>query len=78
MRFDTSMMYYIGCFLLCMTIIFIIIFMLNVRRIIKNQELTIRILQDYGYQLTVLNENVHNIENDVYSIHQNSRTQVRR
>ena len=73
MNFDSSMMYYIGCFLLCVCIVLIITFFIHIKKIIKNQERMIENCQGYGYQIAIINDRLQNIDNDIYAMNMGNR-----
>ena len=70
MRFDYSMVYYLGCVLLCIAIVVLIVFILCIRKLTNNQELLIQRIRDYEYPLNLMKEHLREIDNDIYAIKQ--------
>ena len=65
-KFEASIMYYIGCAVMCVLIVLIIVFIMNMKKMIKNQEKLIDHSEAMEWQLISLNNQVHDIDNELY------------
>ena len=70
MRFDTSLMYYLGCFLIFVAIVLIVLVNIYMKKILKKHDELIQQLRDFEYPISVANDRLYNLDNDVYAIRQ--------
>lgn len=70
MKLDSTMMYYMGCFLITVAIVLLITVHLYIRKVIKKQEAILKELLFFEHPLSIMNDHLYNIDNDVYAIKQ--------
>lgn len=70
MNFDARTMYYIGCILLCVSIVLICAFLFYIRKILKSQEEILEGIRSFQYTLGVINDHLRDIDSDIYYIRQ--------
>ena len=72
MKLSFDITFYLGCFIMCVTVIVFILIINTIKKVVAKLENILCMLNNIDYRQRIIGDRLYNIENDTYNISRKS------